>query len=201
MKRLILMFLCVVCMKGLALEYKNRNHTLSETLIDQGIVFTGHTLGYLATQSTKIKNDGSFKKYENNFLKFRFDGDNTTWNFIGHTYTGSQVYLYYRARGYNENKAFYLSFLSSLWFEVFIETYTEKPSFQDTFNTPFFGSILGHYMEKASVSLINTDNTFYKIIGRILNPFSLIKEDNNMALVPSFRDKDNYKITWTYYYD
>jgi len=184
-----------------ALEYNNKNLEFNESLFDQSIVFAGHTAGYLLTQSETIRKEGSFETYKKNFLSFRFDNDNTTWNFFGHTYTGSQVYLYYRARGYNQNKAFYLSFLSSLWFEVLIENYTEKPSFQDAFNTPFFGSILGHYMETASVHLINSDNMFYRGLGRVLNPFSYLVDENKMVFIPSFKSKDDFKITWTYFYD
>lgn len=191
----------ILIFKAQALEYKNKNIEFEDSFVDQSIVFAGHAAGYILTQSETIRKEGSFESYKKNFLSFRFDNDNTTWNFFGHTYTGSQVYLYYRARGYNQNKAFYLSFLSSLWFEIFIENYTENPSLQDTFNTPFFGSILGHYMEKASVYLVNSDNLFYRSLGRVINPFSFLVDDNKMVFIPTFKSKNDFKITWTYFYD
>jgi hypothetical protein len=201
MKKIIILIGFLICASSYSLEYINDNKEFSDSFTDQAIVFTGHALGYAVTQAETIREEGSFEKYKKHFLSFRFDNDNTTWNFFGHTYTGSQVYLYYRARGYNQNKAFYLSFLSSLWFEVLIENYTENPSFQDTFNTPFFGSILGHYMEKASVSLINSDNGFYKFLGRVINPFSYLVDNEKMAFIPTFKSKDDFKLTWTYFYD
>lgn len=201
MKLLLTCLILGSSLNSQALEYNNRYRDTTDIIFDQMIVFGGHALGYWATQRDTISNEGSFEKWQDNFLQFRFDSDNTTWNYFGHTITGSQVYLYYRARGHDQNEAFYLSFLSSLWFEVFIETYTEKPSFQDTFNTPIFGSVLGHYLEKASVYLVNSDNSFYYYLGRAINPLSYLVEENKMALIPMYKSKDNFSLTWTYFYD
>ena len=171
-----------------------------EVINDQAIVFSGHLAGYILTQYETIREKGSFEAYEDNFLQFRFDPDNSNWNFIGHTYTGSQVYLYYRARKYSKKSAFVLSFLSSLWFETIIENYTEPPSIQDVFNTPIFGSALGYGIEEYSMKLLKSKNKTTRIVGRLLNPFSLLVEDENITFIPSV-NKEGYKFMVTMTYD
>ena len=169
------------------LKYINKTHTFTDVLTDQALVFSGHTIGYIATQWNTIKEEGSSESYKDNFGRFRFDADNTAWNFAGHTFTGAQVYLFYRARGYRQNRALYLSFLSSLWFEIFIENYTERPSFQDIFNTPIFGSTLGYVIEKGSVEMINSKSKWKRFLGRALNPFSfLVEEEDEVSFSPLF---------------
>lgn len=198
MKIKLTLCLLLISSHVFALEYINRSHSYGEVALDQGIVFLGHTIGYVATQYDTVKEEGSWTDYNRHFLKFKFDNDNTTWNFIGHTYTGSQVYLFYRAKGYAESKAFFYSFLSSLYFEVFIETYTENPSFQDTFNTPFFGSSLGYVLERASVNFLKSDSAFLNGLGRVINPFSfLVKDNQSTSLTPVFQ-KDSYALVWSY---
>tara|TARA_Y100000768_G_scaffold388943_1_gene389025 strand:+ start:2091 stop:2600 length:510 start_codon:yes stop_codon:yes gene_type:complete len=166
-------------------------------MLDQGIVFSGHTLGYLLTQKGTIEKEGSWANYKDNFGHFTVDNDNTTWNLLGHTYTGSQVYLYYRARGYVEQKALFYSFLSSFYFETLIETYTERPSFQDTFNTPFFGSTLGYVFERVSVNFINSDNSFKYYLGRLINPFSYLVDGEASIFVMPTSDATGGVILWS----
>lgn len=196
MKFILLTLLTVASVNTYALEYINRSHSYGEVAIDQAIVFAGHTLGYIATQSETIREEGSWKDYNDRFLTFKFDNDNTNWNFIGHTYTGSQVYLFYRARGYAESKAFFYSFLSSLYFETIIENYTEHASFQDTFNTPFFGSSLGYVIERVSVGLINSDSSFAQGVGRLMNPFSYLVKGEGIVFTP-YVNKDAYALMWS----
>lgn len=199
MKKVLLICLFLKSNFVYSLEYINRSHDLGEVALDQGVVFIGHTLGYLATQPDTVREEGSWEGYNKRFLTFKFDNDNTTWNFLGHTYTGSQVYLYYRARGYVESKAFFYSFLSSLYFEAIIENYTENGSFQDTFNTPFFGSSLGYVIERVSVNLIKSDSAFMRGLGRVINPFSYLVEGKKetTSLTPVF-EKDSYALVWSY---
>lgn len=196
MKKIALFILFAFSTQTQALEYINKSHDLSDIAVDQGVVFLGHTIGYLATQSDTIREEGSWEDYKDRLLTFEFDNDNTAWNFVGHTYTGAQVYLYYRARGYVESKAFFYSFLSSLYFEVFIENYTENASFQDTFHTPFFGSSLGYVMERVSVNLINSESTFNYYLGRLINPFSYLVDSKDVSFTP-YIDNKGYALLWS----
>lgn len=197
-----IIFLLALSSWAKELKYINRTHTFGEVLTDQALVFGGHTVGYLATQWDTIREEGSAEAYKEHFGRFRFDADNTAWNFVGHTYTGAQVYLYYRSQGYRQNSALYLSFLSSLWFEVFIENYTERPSFQDVFNTPIFGSTLGFVMEKGSVELINSESRWKRFFGRALNPFSfLVDDEDEVSFSPLFNSGGVYGAKMSFYYD
>ncbi len=182
-------------------DYTDKDHSVRQVIVDQGIVFSGHLTGYLLTQNKTIEQEGSWKKYNEHFLDFKFDNDNTNWNYFGHTYTGSQVYLYYRARGYSRSRAFAFSFLSSLWFEAFIETYTEQPSVQDTFNTPVFGTAAGFIAEKVSVYFLNSESVYVRALGRIINPFSFLVERKNVAFVPVYKDPENYSFMVSFNYD
>ncbi len=184
------------------LQYINKNHSVGDVLTDQTLVFGGHALGYVVTQWNTARREGSADSYKENFGRFRFDADNTAWNFVGHTYTGAQVYLYYRAQGYRQNSSLYLSFLSSLWFEVFIENYTERPSFQDVFNTPIFGSTLGYVIEKGSVEMINSKSRWERFFGRVLNPFSFLVEDKeSLSFSPLFNRGGIYGAQMSFTYD
>lgn len=91
--------------------------------------------------------------------------------------------------------------MSSLWFELFIETYTERPSIQDTFNTPIYGTALGYLTEKVSTKLLNSNNVIGVTLGRVLNPFSLFIDDKEIVFQPQFYGKDNYQFNLVFYYD
>lgn len=205
MRVILLIFFIFVAIISLndatAIEYQDKDHTFKEILYDQGIVFSAHTTGYILTQYETIRTEGSFDNYEDNFFKFQFDGDNVNWNYFGHTYTGAQVYLYYRARSYSKAKSLLYSFLSSLWFELFIETYTEKPSIQDTLNTPIFGAGLGYFIEDYSVELINSGNKYKNYLGRILNPFSLLVDNKDISFFTIGEPNGTYFVSLRYSYD
>ncbi|MBC77598.1 MAG: hypothetical protein CME64_16455 [Halobacteriovoraceae bacterium] len=167
-------------------EYKNREHSFKETAYRQGQVFVFHAVGYMLTQSDTIREDGSWEGYKRRFLDFQYDPDNSVWNLLGHPLTGAQVFLFYRAYGYTREKSFLLGALSSLYFETLIESYTERPSAQDTINTPIFGAMLGTGIERVSVELLNSNRKFYRAIGRIINPFSFLtnKNDFKAGIIP-----------------
>lgn len=202
MKRLcFILFICLI-QSANAFEYKDYDHDFADKAKDQLIVFSGHLVGYLITQRDVIEEEGSFQKMERNLFDFHFDNDNVNWNYAGHIYTGSQVYLYYRARGYSQHESFYLSFLSSLWFELFIETYTERPSIQDMFNTPIYGSTLGFAIEKISTSLSKSDNSFNRGLAVIMNPFSLLIKDNkDISFFHYTEGKGDYQFRLVFNYD
>ena len=93
------------------------------------------------------------------------------WNLIGHPITGSQTYLYYRAKGYDKLNSLHMSFWSSFLFEFTIEIYTERPSFQDIYQTPVIGSALGYGLERLSMFLLNSDTGWFgKTCGYLVNP-------------------------------
>ena len=88
-------------------------------------------------------------------------------------YSGSQLYLYYRANGYSRIESLMMNFVSSTLFEFTIEIYTEPASIQDIYQTPVFGTLLGIGIEKVSLYLLNTGNMLGKVLGHILNPTTL----------------------------
>lgn len=194
---ILLILISVFGSQAYALEYRTKDLSLSDKFRHQGYAFAGLLTGYGLTQWDTIKNEGSFRDYEDRFLEFRFDQDNSTWNLIGHPLTGAQTYLFYRAMGHSKKSSLVMSFFSSLAFEVLIETYTERPSIQDTFQTPLFGAIIGNLLEKASVKLINSPSKFNRFLGRVINPFSYLAEKNqNQYMTFNYKPEFGYSLSW-----
>lgn len=128
---------------------------------------------YYASQPTVIKEKGSWKNFKHNLGRVVFDKDEPFWNWMVHPISGSQLYLYYRANGYDKINSVQLAFLSSTLFEFLVEIYTEPASIQDLYQTPLLGSALGLMLEKISLTLLNTQSTPLMILGHILNPSTM----------------------------
>ena len=154
-------------------EYKDRSHTKIETWKHLGIVYGISWVLYPLTQPSVFKDDGSWKKYGDNFGRVVFDHDTPFWNWLVHPISGSQLYLYYRAHGYNRVDSLALSFISSTLFEFTIEIYTEPASVQDLYQTPILGAIVGLGIENLSMWLLNTGHPVATFIGHTINPMTL----------------------------
>jgi hypothetical protein len=155
-------------------EYFDRFHTTKEIASHLTIAYAGMFTGYLLTQTDTINEKGSWKNYGNHFGELTTDKDNPIWNLVGHPYTGSQTFLYFRALGYDRLSSLHLSFWTSALFETTIEIYTEPASIQDLYQTPILGSALGYVMERTSLFLLNNDNaTIFKFVGHLMNPMTL----------------------------
>jgi len=154
----------------------------SNTQIAQnvGIVYLTQWAYYVSFQSYNIHDHGSFKNWYENPLKPHFDKDSFDYNIYKHSLTGNYYYLWYRSRGYEEERAFVWSFISSLLFEFTIETITEKPSWQDIYQTPVFGTVLGVGSEKASRFFHGLDTWYGSVLGYVLNPFTLIPQQKKL---------------------
>lgn len=157
---------------------------------------------YYLSQPAEFRDNGSFDKYEDNLFKIVFDNDEPFWNWIVHPYSGTQLYLYYRANGYARIEAFKMTFISSTLFEFFVEIYTEPASAQDIYQTPILGSLGGLVFEKASMSLLNSDYRALRIMGHILNPATLLWFYNGKTLMTPVVNQDlssfGYQFTWQF---
>jgi hypothetical protein len=155
-------------------EYFDRGHTKNEIASHLTIAYAGMVTGYLLTQTDTIQEKGSWQNYGNHFGKITTDKDNPIWNLVGHPYTGSQTFLYFRALGYDRMSSLNLAFWTSALFETTIEIYTEPASIQDLYQTPILGSALGYVFERTSLFLLNNDNaTIFKFVGHLMNPMTL----------------------------
>lgn len=128
---------------------------------------------YIIDQNDKIRSQGSFKNWQENPFRPHFDNDNFKYNLIWHTVTGQLYFQYYRSRGYTEISAFAWTVLSSLAFEFTIETVTEPPSFQDIYQTPVFGTVIGLSFERLSNYLHSQDTWATHALGYLFNPFTI----------------------------
>lgn len=153
--------------------YIDRDHTLEEDINNLVAIYGVTWAVYPLTQPGTFLEKGSFKNYKKNFGRLVFDKDEPFWNWFVHPISGSQLYLFYRARGYTKSNAMFMSFISSSLFEFTVEIYTEPASIQDLYQTPILGSALGLGLEKLSLYLLNSGNLIGKTIGHIINPSSL----------------------------
>lgn len=160
-----------------ALQYRytyiDREHSTSETFKHLAIIYGVSWAVYPLTQPSTVIDDGSFDKYKRNFGQLVFDKDEPFWNWFVHPLSGSQLYLYYRANGYDKTSSTALAFVSSSLFEFTIEIYTEPASVQDLYQTPILGSIIGVGIEHLSLYLLNSGTTFGTILGHTMNPATL----------------------------
>lgn len=172
-------------------EFIERKHTFNETFRHIAIMYGVSWAVYPASQFDVFKNKGSFDNYRRNFGQIVFDKDEPFWNWMVHPISGSQLFLYYRANGYNRINSLALAFVSSTLFEFTVEIYTEPASVQDLYQTPILGSVLGVGLENLSLYLLNTGNTFGKVIAHIINPWTMFDffDQNKIMIIP----KTNYR--------
>lgn len=176
--------------------YINRPHTFKEAGTHVAAVYGITWLLYPATQPKVFRDKGSFKNYKKNFGKLVFDHDEPFWNWFVHPISGSQLYLFYRANGYNRIDSLGMSFISSTLFELTVEIYTEPASVQDLYQTPVIGSILGLGLENLSMYLLNSGNVIGKFLGHALNPATLFWfYEGKVQLVPRFNGKKTGSLT------
>ena len=153
--------------------YIDRSHTTSESLKHIAALYGVTWLVYPLSQPDVFREKGSFKNYRKNFGKLVFDRDEPFWNWFVHPISGSQLYLYYRANGYDRINSLGMTFISSTLFEFTVEIYTEPASVQDLYQTPILGSLLGVGLENLSLYLLNTGNAMGRFFGHVLNPATM----------------------------
>ncbi len=170
-----------------------------EVAFNFGVVYTAAWAFYLVQQNKTILDHGSFENWATHWYQPHFDNDSFEYNLFKHTAVGSMYYQFYRSRGYDVKRAFAWSFLSSLAFEFTIETVTEQPSFQDIYQTPVYGTILGIGLEKLSQACHRTETAIGHVCGYLLDPFTLIPRTPKFALTPSIsRDRWVADLRWEF---
>jgi hypothetical protein len=180
--------------------YVDREHSKQENFNHIAAIYGVSWALYPLTQWDTFTNEGSFDEYKKNFGKLVFDQDEPFWNWIVHPYSGSQLYLYYRANGYSRTGSFAMAAVSSTLFEFTIEIYTEPASIQDLYQTPVLGSVMGLGFETLSLYMLNSGNMLGKIFGHIINPMTLFWfYEGKMQLTPNFDGKG--KVGFNFYMD
>lgn len=171
--------------------YNDREHSLLENTKNIGIVYGLTWFFYPLIQPKIFRGDGGLKEYGHHFGQIVFDQDEPFWNGFVHPLTGSQLYLLYRASGYDRLAAFEMTFISSALFELTVEIFTEPASIQDLYQTPVLGTVLGFGIENASMYLLNSGNTLGKIIGHAINPATILPiYEGRTLIIPKLEDAD-----------
>lgn len=171
--------------------YNDREHSMVENAENIGIVYGLTWFFYPLTQPKILRGHGSVEEYSRHFGHIVFDQDEPFWNSFVHPISGSQLYLLYRANGYDRMAAFQMTLISSTLFELTVEIFTEPASVQDLFQTPVLGSFLGYGIENASMYLINSGNTFGKFFGHLINPATILPiYEGRTLIIPKLEDAD-----------
>jgi hypothetical protein len=181
--------------------YLDREHTWQEDINNIGFIYAASWVTYFLSQPVTFLEEGSFEKYADNFGELVFDNDEPFWNWIVHPYSGSQLYLFYRADGYSQIDSIKMAFISSSLFEFFVEIYTEPASYQDLYQTPVLGSILGITFEKVSLYLLNTGHPAAQFFGYLLNPYPLLWfYDGKIKIIPqtNYVDQHSLNLVWSF---
>lgn len=171
---------------------KIREHlSIKEKTINFGIVYGAQWTYYLLEQQSIIEDHGSLQNWLEYPLQPHFDNDSFDYNIFKHALTGNYYYLWYRSRGYDIRTSFMWSFISSLAFEFTIETITERPSYQDIYQTPVFGAVLGIGFENLSRYFHSWDTWYGHGLGYILNPFTLVPtvSEQTVSMTPIIDNK------------
>lgn len=177
----------------------NPHLTSGEIAFNFGLVYVADWAFYIATQHETILDDGSFQNWATNWYQPHFDNDSFEYNIFKHSIVGQAYYQFYRSRGYEVKRAFLWSFASSLAFEMFIETVTERPSFQDIYQTPVYGTILGIGLEKLSQVCHRTETGLGHVCGYLLDPFTLLPKSPKFAFYPVIsRDRYLADFVWEF---
>jgi Domain of unknown function (DUF3943) len=205
--RLLLVFLCVSTSASAEDSVPNwarpsrkqESFATGQIATNFGIVYATQWAFYAVDQRMIIDKHGSFDNWIHNPFKPTFDKDSFDYNIFKHTLSGAGYYLWYRSRRYERRNAFIWSFLSSLAFEFTIETITERPSYQDIYQTPVFGTVLGIGADNLARYLHSLDTWYGTIGGYLLNPFMLLPQqgENTLAVVPLI-DNNTFGYVATY---
>lgn len=181
---------------------KVREHfTVKENLVNFGAVYAAQWTYYLIGQREQLDDHGSFKNWTNNMFSPHFDKDSFDYNLFKHTLTGNYYYLWFRSRGHTRENAFWWSFLSSLAFEFTVENATERPSWQDIYQTPVFGTVAGIGVEKLSRYFHARDTWWGHGLGYLLNPFTLVPQSKEQLVSGTpLLDHKSVGYTFTYRY-
>lgn len=163
----------------------------SERLKNFGIVYGAAVLAYVGTQKATIEKEGSLRNWLTNPFSPRFDNDSFDYNLFQHSLSGAGYYLFYRSQRYQRVDAFLWAAFSSAAFEFTIETVTERPSWQDLYQTPVYGTLLGIGAEKVSERLYETGTWWGKTLAYVTNPFRVFmsSDKDEVSFFPVYGPK------------
>ncbi|MEN0057212.1 MAG: DUF3943 domain-containing protein [Bdellovibrio sp.] len=195
-----ILFLCFLLLAGAGSAQAQEGRPASEYALNISAVYATQWTVYLITQEKTIQEHGSWDHFFEYPLHPEFDKDSFDYNLFKHAWAGQYYYLFYRARGYSESEAFLWTFLSSLAFEFAIETYTEKPSIQDIYQTPIFGTLVGMGFERWSLALRSQDSSVAHFFGYLLNPFALFVKDSSFVMIFPQIDPQQTGLTLSWRY-
>lgn len=165
-----------------------------------GMMYGAQWAFYVISQEETIDKHGSFDNWISYPSQPDFDKDSFDYNIFKHSLAGNYYYLFYRHQGYDEMESFAWTFLSSLAFEFTIETVTEKPSLQDIYQTPIYGTIVGMGSERLSRHLLESDSTWTQFLGYLVNPFNILnKNPSSVSALPLFDSKaPGFVMSWRF---
>lgn len=200
MKYFLTLFLALLIIAPKVNAQEVEDIPLSDKLRNFSVIYVAQWAFYLVSQEETIREEGSFKNWYEYMVQPDFDKDSFEYNIYKHTFSGASYYLFYRAYGHDLKGAFVWTFFSSLAFEFTVETATEKPSFQDIYQTPVYGTILGIGLEKTSDYFHSLDTWYGNALAYLFNPMKILpntKHNTNFSMMPIISN-DSYGAIASY---
>ncbi len=188
---------------GLYEEYRHFEKTdfeKYEKLKNFGIMYGLQWVVYIITQRETIEEHGSFQNWITNPSHAEYDKDTYDYNIFKHSLSGELYYQFYRSRGYSEGESFLWAVASSTAFEFTIETITEPPSYQDLYQTPVLGTVVGVGFEKLSLYFHSKKTWPNRLLGYVFNPFSLLASSQYgyVAIPVVSQNYNGVNLSWSF---
>jgi hypothetical protein len=102
------------------------------------------------------------------------DGIDSVTNYVAHPLLGASWFLAYRSRGHGVIASSLGLIFQSIWLEYAIEGAHNVPSAHDMVFTPLIGIPLGWGLDTLSVYLLKKQDTRWRYLGYVFNPFHLL---------------------------
>lgn len=103
-----------------------------------------------------------FKRWHDHVIRKgpEWDHDRFLFNYILHPYAGATYFMAARSCGFNfAQSLLYCTCVSTIGWEFGIESFMERPSYQDLFITPLVGSILGEQFYRLKRRIVGNGYT------------------------------------------
>src|SRR5262249_17905438 len=103
-------------------------------------------------------------------------------------FAGSELYLRGRAQGCSPLGSFLFASAASVVWEFGIESWYERPSFQDLIITPVAGSLIGEARFRAKRALLEADTGFSRTLAVAIDPLQSFSEVIGRAFGQDWRE-------------
>jgi hypothetical protein len=186
----LLCFVSLFFISGFSQEQKERKPFVKDSLSTFGkysysfgtftaCAFASHTYIFITNPDIEWQKVITLSQFKTAFTKApKYDKDHWSFNFVVHPVMGYISYTTYRNRGGSFLGGFLCSALSSAYYEYFLASWTQRPSYNDMIITPVSGSLLGEGVWQLRKALVRDNHlsTFEKVVLTAIDPIEVVNQ-------------------------